>query len=272
MSDATILHWDSASRTDVGSVRKLNEDAVLERVERGIWAVADGMGGHAAGDFASAAVVDALAAISGTPGLGSLVSQARERLEEVNRSLGTEARQRGQEMIGTTVVVLMLHGHHGVTLWAGDSRAYRYREGELTRLTRDHSQVEEFVSQGLLTRQQAEKHPASNIITRAIGVADQLELDSRMFELAPGDSFLLCSDGLYRELGDDEISACLAMDDCHQACDALIDRALAGGARDNVSVVVVRVLDADQVTRTRYNPSVTAASADTGGRDDPTVC
>jgi serine/threonine protein phosphatase PrpC len=93
-----------------------------------------------------------------------------------------------------------------------------------------------------------------------------------MFELVPGESFLVCSDGLYRELDQDVISACLAMEDCHQACDALIDRALAGGARDNISVVVVRVLDEDQVTRTRYNPSLKPVADRGRSSDDPTVC
>jgi protein phosphatase len=272
MKDATTLHWDSASRTHVGTVRKLNEDAVLERAEGGIWVVADGMGGHAAGDLASASVVDALAAIQRPVSLGSLVGEVRQRLQDVNRALSEEARQRGQEVIGTTVVVLMLFDGHGVALWAGDSRAYRYREGQLTLLTRDHSQVEELVSRGLLSREQAEHHPGSNIITRAIGVSDHVELDSQMFELAPGDSYLLCSDGLYRELGEGEIGVCLALDDARLACEALIERALVGGARDNVSVVVVRLLDAEQVTRTRHNPAIQHASGPSFQPDDPTLC
>jgi protein phosphatase len=271
MTNATTLHWDSAARSHVGTVRKLNEDAVLEHADCGIWVVADGMGGHSAGDLASASVVSALAVLRPPASLGALVGEVRQRLQDVNRALSAEAQQRGQEVIGTTVVALLLFDRHGVTLWAGDSRAYRYREGELTQLTRDHSQVEEFVSRGLLTPQQAEHHPGSNIITRAIGVSAYVELDSQMFDLVPGDSYLLCSDGLYRELSEGEIRACMALDDCQLACDALIERALAGGARDNVSVVVIRLTEAEQVTRTRYNPSVKAASAPRSDCDDPTV-
>jgi protein phosphatase len=256
----------------VGTVRKLNEDSVLERPERGLWAVADGMGGHAAGDFASAAVVNALDGISASASLGALVGEVRQQLQAVNRSLSEEARRRGQELIGSTVVVLLLFGAHAVVLWAGDSRAYLYRGGELKPLTRDHSQVEEFVGLGLITREQAEGHPASNVITRAVGVASQLELDSEMFEIAAGDTVLLCSDGLYRELDSGEIRTCLAMNDCQQACDALLETALAHGARDNVSVVLVRALREEQVTRTHYNPSVPPAGGYPVRDDDPTTC
>ena len=196
----------------------------------------------------------------------------RQQLQAVNQSLSEEARQRGQEMIGSTVVVLLLFGAHAVVLWAGDSRAYLYREGELEALTRDHSQVEEFVSLGLITREQAEGHPASNIITRAVGVAGRLELDSEMFEIAAGDTVLLCSDGLYRELDSGDIRTCLAMDDCQQACDALLETALARGARDNVSVVLVRALHEEQVTRTHYNPSVTQAGGSMPGQGIPGRC
>jgi len=272
MKQADALHWDSACRSHVGTVRKLNEDSVLERPDRGVWAVADGMGGHAAGDFASAAVVDALNTISAPASLGALVGDVRQQLQAVNRALSDEARQRGQEVIGSTVVVLVLFGTHAVTLWAGDSRAYLYRQGELQQLTRDHSQVEEFVSLGLLTPQQAEGHPASNIITRAVGVAGHLELDSEMFECVAGDTFLLCSDGLYRELDAGDIRASLALDDCQQACDALLEQALARGARDNVSVIVVRALPGEQVTRTHYNPSLARTPGSAARDDDPTTC
>jgi serine/threonine protein phosphatase PrpC len=132
--------------------------------------------------------------------------------------------------------------------------------------------VEEFVNLGLITREQAEGHPASNIITRAVGVAGHLELDSEMFEIAAGDTIMLCSDGLYREVDSGDIRACLALDDCHQACDALLDKALSHGARDNVTVAVVRALPAEQVTRTHYNPSVAPASGNAARNDDPTTC
>jgi protein phosphatase len=264
------LHWSSASRTDVGMVRKLNEDSVLDLPELGLWMVADGMGGHAAGDFASGAIVAALASIPPPASLGALLGEVRQRLQNVNRRLNEEARTRREQVIGSTVVALLIFGGHGVVVWAGDSRAYRYRCGEFIQLTRDHSQVEELVRLGLLTRDGIEGHPAANVITRAVGVADFLELDSEMFALNEDDIFLLCSDGLYRELDDDAIKDCLALGDCRQSCDTLIESALARRARDNVSVIVVSMTDEPQATRTQYNPSVGGAGRPKQDPDDPT--
>jgi len=241
MKQATHWHWSSASRTDVGRVRELNEDSILELPDRGLWVVADGMGGHAAGDFASGAVVAGLASLPPPEDPGEFPSDVRQRLQTVNRQLVDEARNRHAQVIGSTVVALLLFAGHGVVVWAGDSRAYRFRQGELTQLTRDHSHVDELVSLGLITPQEAEGHPAANMITRAVGAAGYLELDSETLAVEKGDTFLLCSDGLYRELDTDDIKAGLALHDCRQACDVLVDAALARGARDNVSVIVVRV-------------------------------
>jgi protein phosphatase len=264
------LHWSSASRTDIGTVRRLNEDSVLDLPELGLWVVADGMGGHAAGDFASGAIVSELAGIPQPASLGALLGEVRQRLQNVNRRLNDEARTRREQVIGSTVVALLAFGGHGVVVWAGDSRVYRYRRGELIQLTRDHSQVEELVRLGLLTRDGVEGHPAANVITRAIGVADTLDLDSEMFPLAEEDTYLLCSDGLYRELDDSAIKDCLALGDSRQSCDSLIESALARRARDNVSVIVVSMTDEPQATRTQYNPSLGGAGRPQQDLDDPT--
>jgi protein phosphatase len=264
------LHWSSASRTDVGMVRKLNEDSVLDLPDLGLWVVADGMGGHSAGDFASGSIVSELAGIPPPASLGALLGEVRQRLQNVNRQLNDEARTRREQVIGSTVVALLAFGGHGVVVWAGDSRVYRYRCGELIQLTRDHSQVEELVRLGFLARDGIEGHPAANVITRAVGVADFLELDSEMFDLTEDDIFLLCSDGLYRELDDDAIKNCLALGDCRQTCDTLIESALARRARDNVSVIVVSMTDEPQATRTEYNPSVSTAGRPEQDPDDPT--
>lgn len=271
MTEPPLLHWSSASISHVGMVRKLNEDACLELAARGIWAVADGMGGHAAGDFASRSIVEALASLPEPASLGDAVSAVHERLQLINTRLAEEARQRREQVIGSTAVVLLAYGPHAVVIWAGDSRAYRYREDELQQLTRDHSQVEELVAQGLITRQQAQRHPGSNVITRAVGVMDPLELDSEMFDVHEGDMFLLCSDGLYNEVSEHEIREALAVGDCQYSCQLLVDRALAHGARDNVTVVVVRALDEGQITRTRLNPSVKTEPRSGGDDGDPTL-
>jgi protein phosphatase len=218
----------------------------------------------------SGAIVSALAGIPPPASLGELVGEVRQRLQAVNRKLNEEARTRREQVIGSTVVALLVFGAHGVVVWAGDSRAYRSQSGELVQLTHDHSQVEQLLSLGLLSPEEAEGHPAANVITRAIGVANHLELDSDMFALVEGDTYLLCSDGLYRELDNNSIKACLALGDCQQACDALIERALARRARDNVSVIVVRLTDEAQATRTQYNPSLGGAGRPEKGHDDPT--
>lgn len=271
MSDSSVLHWSSTSQTHVGMVRKLNEDACLELAGRGIWAVADGMGGHAAGDLASRSVVEALSTLPEPASLGASLSEVQQRLQTVNGKLTEEARKRQVQVIGSTAVVLLVYATHGVVVWAGDSRAYRYRHGELEQLTRDHSQVEELVSQGLITREQAEHYPGSNIITRAVGVTDNLELDSEMFEVLEGDIFLLCSDGLYNEVSDSEIRESLSVGDCQYSCDLLMQRALSRGARDNVTVVVLRALDEEQITKTQLNPSVPVESTVDADDDDPTA-
>lgn len=266
-----LLHWSSASQTHVGMVRKLNEDACLELANKGIWAVADGMGGHAAGDLASRSVVEALATLPEPASLGASIGDVQQRLQAVNLRLGEEARRRKVQVIGSTAVVLLVYGSHGVVVWAGDSRAYRYRQGELEQLTRDHSQVEELVSLGRITREQAEHYPGSNVITRAVGVMAELELDSEMFEVLEGDIFLLCSDGLYNEVSNAEIRESLAAGDCQYACDLLVRRALSRGARDNVTVVIVRALDEEQITKTQLNPLLPPESGPAPEDDDPTA-
>lgn len=252
-------------------VRKLNEDACLELTARGIWAVADGMGGHAAGDYASRSVVEALATLAEPNSLGDAVSAIHARLQAVNKRLGEEARMRREKVIGSTAVVLLAYAAHAVIVWAGDSRAYRYRQESLQQMTRDHSQVEELVAQGLISRQQAQHYPGSNVITRAVGVMDPLELDTEMIDVQEDDIFMLCSDGLYNEVSDSEIREALSAGDCQYSCRVLVERALSRGARDNVTVVVVRAFDEGLITKTRLNPSFRGGEPGDDSEDgDPT--
>lgn len=270
MTDSAPLHWCSAARTHVGKVRKLNEDACLERPEAGLWAVADGMGGHAAGDFASGAIVEALKQAPPTPDLEARIRQVTSSLDGVNEALCREARRRREQVIGSTVAVLLASDdRHAVVLWAGDSRIYRLRGRRLEQLTRDHSHVEELIARGVLKREEAGRHPASNAITRAVGVMEHVEYETRRFDVQDGDVFLLCSDGLYNEVAEDDMARALASGDCTQAADQLLQLALANRARDNITVVVVLAQDADQATRTQFNPS--ASRPGPGGDDDPTT-
>lgn len=247
------LHWSSAAKSHVGRVRQLNEDACLELGARGLWAVADGMGGHAAGEVASRMVVDALRDVRPTDSLGGLLEEVRRALQVVNRELTIEAGRRGQHIIGSTVAVLVVFENHCVALWAGDSRVYRLRAGQLKQLTRDHSQVEELIARGLVTRQDAKRMPGSNVITRAVGVAETLEVDSEIHDARDGDVFLLCTDGLYNEVAAADIQRILGSGTCEGAAERLVESALEHGARDNVSVVVVRAEDS-HITRTLFNP------------------
>ncbi|PTB17102.1 serine/threonine protein phosphatase [Trinickia symbiotica] len=252
----TELIWTSAARTDVGLVRAINEDACLDRPERGLWAVADGMGGHAAGDVASRMVVEALAGLSAPDTLEDYLDAARDALDVANRRLRHEAASRHVRTIGTTVAVCLACGRRCAVLWAGDSRVYLYRDARLAQLTRDHSAVEELRSQGYLSAEEALHHPAQHLITRAVGAADELELDETVVDVRDGDLFLLCSDGLTNEASDAEIADVLACGDCGQATHSLIELALRAGARDNVSAIVVRAEDPVTTDKTLVNPSI----------------
>lgn len=226
--------WNSAGRSDQGCIRTVNEDAYLERAELGLWAVADGAGGHSAGDLASRTIIEALNDLTPSAWLGSAIKEIRDRLQGVNHCLREQAHQVGRAVIASTVAVLVARQHHCVSLWAGDSRVYRYRNGQLRCLTRDHSLLAERTRQG-------QGQFGGNAITRAVGAADKLEIDAEIVEIEAGDTFLLCSDGLNRELNDQAIQSGLALPSPREAVDTLIEQALGRGARDNTTVVVARV-------------------------------
>ena len=237
------MTFECVSRTDVGLRRKVNEDSILVRTERGLWAVADGMGGHEAGDVASAMVTEALRRVPIIYGLEQLVESAIAELRQVNRQLMELARTGGHERtIGTTVVALAIAGGHFHCFWAGDSRAYRVRDGEIRRISRDHSMVQDLVDAGMLAEDEAERHVDANIITRAVGVAEDLEVDSSTGDALPGDVFLLASDGLTRLVDDREILGQLAISTPDAAADTLIEMVLARGAPDNVSIIITKVV------------------------------
>jgi len=236
------LSFECVSRTDVGLKRKINEDAVLVRTERGMWAVADGMGGHEAGEVASAQVTEALLHLPIVYTLDELVAAAIEALEQVNRDLITLARSdHTPRTIGSTVVGLAISGGEFRCFWAGDSRCYRIREDSIMQLTRDHSLVQDLVDAGMLNAAEAEGHPDSNVITRAVGVRDNLRVETIAGDARPGDIFLIASDGLTRPLEDEEMYEELTMNPPDVAAGNLLDMVMTRGAPDNVSFVIVRV-------------------------------
>ncbi|MFB9123986.1 serine/threonine-protein phosphatase [Paraburkholderia dipogonis] len=255
MTCASQFRWTSSALSDAGRVREINEDSCLDQSALGRWAVADGMGGHAVGDLASRLVIDALSRLTPPVSMKSFVADARARLQAANRQLREEAARRQVQRIGSTVVVLLACDRFCGYIWAGDSRLYLLREGSLRQLTRDHSQVEALKSLGVLTEEEARHHPAQHMITRAVGATDLLELDDDAIEVADGDVFLLCSDGLSNEVSEDDMLAVLSNAACANACEELVDMALARGGRDNITAVVVRAEDPNAADKTLLNPA-----------------
>jgi serine/threonine protein phosphatase Stp1 len=233
---------ESVSRTHVGLRRKVNEDSLLVRDDCRLWVVADGMGGHEAGDVASSKVAEALRLLPPAGDVDALVDDAIQALKLVNGELIELAGgQDGQRSIGTTVVGLAVGDAGFRCFWAGDSRAYRLRDGQLVQLTRDHSMVQDLVDAGMLRPEEAADHPNSNIITRAVGVAPDLRVDTVSGDVRPGDQFLLASDGLTRMVDDQELLAELASKSPDTAADSLIETVLSRGAPDNVTLVIAKL-------------------------------
>lgn len=242
-----VVRWEACGLSEPGKVRKLNEDAFLVHPSEPLWLVADGMGGHAKGDLASSSIAQTFADVTLPEKLSRCADLAESRLIELNgrfRALADYGRD--GVTIGSTVVALLGRRAHVLLLWVGDSRIYRSRGGHLEQLTEDHSQVQELVAQGLLASHEAENHPAANVVTRAVGAADDLYVDMDVRPVEPGDRFLLCSDGVSKEIPEAEIATLMAgPGDAAALCQAVVARALAGPARDNVTAVVVIASPAD---------------------------
>jgi len=228
--------------TDVGQVRDHNEDGYLFDDGLGLIAVADGMGGHRGGEVASATALEALhTAMTGSHGIREAVGVANDVVFE--RSTTDE----GLRGMGTTLTAGVFDRHGTLTIGhVGDSRAYLLRDGELTRITTDHSLVEELVAAGELTEEEAELDPRRSQITRAIGLEPSVEVDLYPVELEVGDRVMLCSDGLTTMLHEAEIAALLEEEnDPERAAQRLVEAANAAGGVDNITVLVVDVVEAD---------------------------
>ncbi len=238
---ANYVHLSQAL-THRGTVREINEDAMLELPHIGVWVVADGMGGHAAGDVASQLVIDNIQqAVDGlSPELISV-----DILKLALQNSNTQLQQMSQtdfegKVAGSTVVVLWLYQGDYHLLWVGDSRIYLLRQQKMTMITKDHSQVNDMVDEGLLAAEDAESHPLANVITRAVGVDSQLDIDYRTGKVVEGDTFLLCSDGLNKELSDTEIEATINSGNIIDSGLALLHASLVRNARDNVTCILVK--------------------------------
>jgi protein phosphatase len=228
--------------TDVGQVRDHNEDGYLFDDDLGLIAVADGMGGHRGGEIASATALEALhTALSGSDAIREAVGVANNSVYERSKT------DEGLRGMGTTLTAGVFDRHGTLTIGhVGDSRAYLFRDGELTRITTDHSLVEELMEAGELTEEEAERDPRRSMITRAIGLESGVEVDVYPVELEAGDRVLLCSDGLTGMLREAEIAALLGEeDDPDRAAQRLVEEANAAGGVDNITVLVVDVVEAD---------------------------
>jgi type VI secretion system protein ImpM len=232
----TGFTWRSASITSKGNVRNHNEDAVLELPAIGLWAVADGMGGHNAGDVASRMIIEALSTVAKYDAPSAQLDAVEDRLRDVNERLYRASLESHAGMSGSTIVALLAFERHCLSIWAGDSRAYRSRDGVFEQITRDHSEAQELIDTGV----SPEAAAASNVITRAVGGSQELFLDIELRELRNNDRYLLCSDGLYRELPEADMHYHLTGNDPEGACKALLKQALSGPCSDNVSAVVVQ--------------------------------
>jgi type VI secretion system protein ImpM len=235
--------WQSHGITEVGNRRKHNEDAMLNAPELGLWVVADGMGGHQSGDVASQRVVSGLAVMPGDIGLSQQVEWACSCLQQINADLCQIASQlQPGAVIGSTLVGLLAKGDECAAIWAGDSRLYRLRHGQFEQLTQDHTLLDELVTVGGMKREDAMHQVGANVITRAVGGQPTLELDVIRFQAESGDRYVLCSDGLDKELAETEIAEGVAIADCRQAAESLINTALSRNAIDNITVIVIEYL------------------------------
>lgn len=230
----------SISRTHVGLRRAINEDNCLVRPDIGLFVVADGMGGHDAGEIASAKIVEALEQVGSTD-RDEVLREAVAALHAVNQDLCQLAASGDRpRTIGSTVVGLLLEESRFRCFWAGDSRAYRLRNGNLQQITRDHSLVQGLLDAGMLEPEKARDHPNENVITRAVGVAEELRLDIVEGDVVVGDLFLLATDGVTHVVPDEELEAALnASQPLVEVADGLVWTVLRRGAPDNLTLILV---------------------------------
>jgi protein phosphatase len=235
------------SRTDVGRVRQGNEDSYL--VAEPLFVIADGMGGHLAGDVASATAVEVITAEASDLSVAD-PSTLEKVVRDANEAIWAKAQ--GDPTLngmGTTCTLLLIDGDRGRIAHVGDSRAYLLRDGELSQLTEDHTLVQKMVNEGRLEPDEAEVHPQRSIVTRGLGIYQELQVDMLPLTLRPGDRLMLCSDGLNSMIRPDAMREALAgAPDAQSAADKLVDLANAAGGEDNVTVIVIDVLDDDDAS------------------------
>jgi len=231
----------SAGRTETGKVRRLNEDALLVREDAGLWVVADGLGGHSAGDHASGLIVQRLAALQRPDDVCDFIDAIDDALEQVNAELLRFAAEREVDLIGSTVVVLVHDPAFMACAWVGDSRVYRWGDGGLRQITADHVHGQKDDETRFNTGPPGGQNaPAPGALTKAVGAQEPLFVDWVVAESVPGTRFVLCSDGINKEIDDGELGAeCERGRDPQSLVARLFELALGRAGRDNVTAVVV---------------------------------
>lgn len=239
----SIMTYETHSGTDIGCVRKLNEDSLLVAPDSGLWTVADGMGGHSSGDFASQTIVYELSTVGIPTGAIDLKARVIARLANANTQILTHANSLGGQTVGSTVVSLLVYHNKFSCIWSGDSRIYRMRSGQIKRLTRDHTEVQELLDSGTISTKEAKTWPRKNVITRAIGNTKNPECDLVEGIVLDADIFLLCSDGLTEYFEDDELEHIFNIHlpgPLKKLYSYLMKTALKRGGKDNITAILVR--------------------------------
>lgn len=237
---------ETGGTTNTGCIRDHNEDSFVVRPEQGVWVVADGMGGHDAGDYASQTITGEMASIGFAISATDLQARFMERLGRAHSQIRAHADSLGGGTVGATLVGLLIFEAEYAVIWSGDSRIYRMRDGVLAQLTKDHTEVQELLEAGMITPEEAETWPRKNVITRAIGVSEEPHCDMATGNVRAGDVFLLCSDGLTEHNNDADLQSLLhGATSPQEACDLMIAQTLERGAKDNTTAVVITVAPSD---------------------------
>lgn len=246
MTQNDFFEFETGHATDTGRVREHNEDSYQSLPDYGLWVVADGMGGHAAGDYASQTIAHESTSIGIATSLSDIEGRFMERLVRAHDTIRAHAAALGSGTIGATVVSLLTYDAEYACIWSGDSRIYLSRHGHLVQQTRDHTEVQHLLDTGAISAEEAATWPRKNVITRAVGVSAAPQCDVVEGTLEHNDVFLLCSDGLTEHISDPEIADFLDKirhgAQVQDVCDDMIDTVLSRGAKDNVTCVLVRCI------------------------------
>ncbi|MDX2505135.1 MAG: protein phosphatase 2C domain-containing protein [Gammaproteobacteria bacterium] len=239
------IQWLSYADTNTGKVRKINQDAYSSIPDKQIWAVADGMGGHKSGELASKAIINALNSIETSKDIGVIVKRVHHELDKVNQLLIEMAYDSSNdEIIGSTAVIFIARDRHCAYLWSGDSRLYLFRNDHLEQISHDHTNINMLLENGT-SLEEAMSYPYAQSLTHAVGAEAKLYLDVQMQEVKYNDIFLLCSDGLNKEVSNTEIENMINTISIEQLVPKLIELTLQRGARDNVTVVLAKAIRAE---------------------------